>query len=193
VVRGLLVEHVGRRSALVVLMMGALVGGCGGDDPDPKADVTERVQKRATSAATGVDKRQPAGPSQADLALDYQRRVERFSKKYRSQRKTLIHGFKNAKTPAAYIAVAKKYKRYLNRSAHSLAVMKPPRPVRRYHQRLIVIIRRLNGHMSIAIGGVKQLNLQKLNRFDMLINRDIEKGDKAAKTIDRRMRELTAG
>jgi hypothetical protein len=170
-------------------MTGALVAGCGGDDSERKAEIEAPVQKRATSATTSLHK---PGPTLADVAIDYQKRVERFAKKYRSQRKTLIKGFKNAKTPAAYITVAKKYKRYLNRSAHTLSVMKPPRPVGRYHRRLIVIIRRLNGHMSIAIGGVKQLNLRKLRRVEVLVDRDIDKGGKAAETIDDRMRELIA-
>jgi len=168
--------------------MGALVGGCGGDDSDGTAAIDEPVQKRAANATAGLTK---PGPTLTDVAIDYQRRVDRFARKYRSQRRTLIKWFKAAKTPAAYIVVAKKYKRYLNRSAHSLSKMKPPRPIRRYHHRLIVIIRRLNGHMSIAIGAVKQLNLRKLNRFETLIDRDIDKGDKAAKTIDDRLYELS--
>ena len=68
--------------------------------------------------------------------------------------------------------------------------MKPPRTVRPYHRRLIVIIRRLNGHLSIAIGAVKQHNLSKFRRFQTVVNRDLDKGEKAGVTIDNRLVKL---
>ena len=180
-----------------MLVAGALLAGCGGDDE--KGRLSEAARATTTTTAPKppppsepdvTQKAEPSGPTQAEIGIDYRIRIDRFIKHYRGQRKSLIKRLKAAQTPGAFIAACKKYKRYLNKTAHTLSVMKPPRAVRSYHHRLIVIIRRFNGHMSIAIGAVEQHNLPKFRRFQTVADRDYDKAEKAGVTIDKRLAQL---
>jgi hypothetical protein len=195
---------------LSVAIAGALLAGCGESDDEATDQAKAPKQEQTSSTTTATDTTpapesttttgpattepdvpdEPAEPTQQEIAIKYSKRIRKFNKKYRAQGKALVKGFKRAQTPEQLIAVSKKYKRYLNRAAHTLAVMKPPRLIRPYHHRFIVIVRRTNGHMSIGIGSIKQRSITKLRRFETLIDRDIKKGDKAAETIDNRMEKV---
>jgi hypothetical protein len=197
----------GKKLPATLLILGSLLVACGEDDDKKQTEpVAKAIESMKTTPPETGEQTPPAptepdvpdGPSPEEIAeqeeferaLDYSKRVKKFNQKYRSQNKTLEREIKRATSPAGFIAAAKKYKRYLNRTAHTLRKMKPPPQVRTYHHRMVTLVRRANGHVSIVIGGVRQLNLEKIRKFETLFNRDVVKIEKATDTINTRMRRL---
>src|SRR3954447_19844724 len=129
-----------RLSAALALLAVTVLAACGGDGDTGRASAVQETQKANASAPAQrqLDTREPAqpkGPSQIELAIVYRAKLYKLDKKFDREERRLSARFKHATTPASYIRACRIFKGELNKLAHRLSVLMPPRRVREYHRR----------------------------------------------------------